>query len=107
MLLPPEPWRRARLPAWCEAARTNPESRIPNPGCSGNHEHGFVEFHRLAVLDQDGADGPRDLGLNRVEHFHRLDDAQGVALVDLLADADEGRLVRRRRGVIGADHGRT
>src|SRR5690348_6021977 len=32
-----------------------PRSPFPVPArSSGNHEHGFVEFHRLAVLDQDG-----------------------------------------------------
>src|SRR5688500_4383116 len=67
-------------------------------------EHGLVEFDRLAVLDQDGADDARDVGFDRVEHLHRLDDAQGLAGLDRLADLHERRLVRARRLVIGADH---
>src|SRR5688500_14094507 len=71
------------------------------PG-SGDHEHRFVEFDRLAGGDQDRAHRAGDVGLDRVEHLHRLDDAQRLALLDRLADLDEGRRVRIRRGVVGA-----
>src|SRR5690606_30741832 len=74
---------------------------------SADDEHGLVELDRLAVLDQDRAHRARDLGLDGVEHLHRLDDAQRVAGLDLLADLHEGRLVRAGRRVEGADHGRT
>src|SRR3546814_482811 len=71
---------------------------------SGNHEHGFVEFHRLAVLDQDGLHGAGHVGLDLVEHLHRLDDAQRLAGLDLLADLDAGRRARRGRGLERAAH---
>jgi hypothetical protein len=35
---------------------------------------------------------PATLGLDLVHHLHRLDDAQGVADLDVLPDFDEGRL---------------
>src|SRR5690606_15231446 len=56
-----------------------PCSPFPVPASSTDHEHRLVELHRLAVLDQDGADGAGDVGLDRVEHLHRLDDAQRFA----------------------------
>src|SRR6185437_9619112 len=68
--------------------------------------HGFVELDRLAVLDQDGLYGAGHVGLDLVEHLHRLDDAQCLAGLDLLADLDEGSRSRRGRCVEGADHRR-
>src|SRR3546814_5328650 len=73
---------------------------------SADHEQWLVELNRLAALALDREHGAGHVGLDRVEHLHRLDDAQRLAGLDRLADADEGRLVRRGRGVIGADHRR-
>src|SRR5689334_14515211 len=73
---------------------------------SADHEQRLVELDRLARLDQDLQHRARDLGLDRIEHLHRLDDAEGVAGLDRLADGDERRLVRRRRGVVRAHHRR-
>src|SRR5690606_12654493 len=64
---------------------------------SADHEQRLVELHRLAALALDREHGAGDLGLDRVEHLHRLDDAQCFAGLDRLADADEGRLVRSGR----------
>src|SRR4249919_2225616 len=71
---------------------------------SADHEERFVEFDRLTAFHEDLQHGARDIGFDRVEHLHRLDDAEGFAGLDGLADADEGGLVRRRRGVERADH---
>src|SRR6185295_14408993 len=56
---------------------------------SADDEHRFVEFDRLAGADQDGAHGAGNLGLDRVEHLHRLDDAERLALLHGLADLHE------------------
>src|SRR5512135_173150 len=72
------------------------------PAGSGDHEHRLVELHRLAVLDQDGLHRAADLGLDLVEHLHCLDDAQRLALLDLLADLHERRGARGGGGVEGA-----
>src|SRR5687768_17797659 len=48
-------------------------------GSLGDDEHRLVEFDRLAVLDQDRPHRAGDVGLDRVEHLHRLDDAERVA----------------------------
>src|SRR5690606_22077459 len=66
---------------------------------SADHEQRLVELHRLAALDQDLEHRAGNIGLDRVEHLHRLDDREGVAGLDRLAHGDERRLVRRRRGV--------
>src|SRR5688500_2806923 len=71
---------------------------------SADHEQRFVELDRLAALDHDLEHGAGDVGFDRIEHLHRLDDAEGVAGLDRLADADEGRLVRARRRIEGTDH---
>src|SRR4030095_4241293 len=52
---------------------------------SADHEQRLVEFHRLAVLAEDGNDGAGGVGFDRVEHLHRFDDGQGFAFLDLLA----------------------
>src|SRR4249919_1182428 len=59
---------------------------------SADHEQGFVEFDRLAALAQHLEHGAGHVGFDRIEHFHRLDDAQRLAGLDRLADADERRL---------------
>src|SRR5687768_4587716 len=51
-------------------------------------EQGLAVFHRLAVLAQDLGDGAALVGLDLVQDLHRLDDADGVAFLDLLADLD-------------------
>src|SRR5690606_24377462 len=73
---------------------------------SADHEQRLVELNRLAAFGEDLQDRARDVGLDRVEHLHRFDDAQGVAGLDGLADGDERRLVGCRRGIERADHGR-
>ena len=54
----------------------------------------MVELHGLAVFHQDGHHRAAGFRLYLVEHLHRLDDAQRVALVDTIANLD----VRRRTG---------
>src|SRR5690606_28287350 len=73
---------------------------------SADHEQWLVELDRLAALGHYLEHRARDVGLDRVEHLHRLDDAEGVAGLDRLADGDERRLVRRRRSVERTDHRR-
>src|ERR1051325_12065618 len=75
-------------------------------GRSGDHEHGLVELHRLAVLHQDGLHRAADVGFDLVEHLHGFDDAQRLARLDLLADLDESSGARGGRGIEGADHRR-
>src|ERR671912_816492 len=53
---------------------------------SADHEHGLVELDRLAGGDQDRAHGARDFGLDRIEHLHRLDDAERLPGLHRLAD---------------------
>src|SRR5207342_3036834 len=61
---------------------------------SADHEQRLVEFDRLPALALDRQHGAGDVGLDRIEHLHRFDDAQRFAGLDRLADADEGWLVR-------------
>src|SRR5574343_209151 len=75
-------------------------------GCSADHEQRFAEFDRLAVFDEDGLDDTGGIGFDFVQQLHGLDDAQGFALLDALADLHEGIGTRRRRTVEGADHRR-
>ena len=51
-----------------------------------NHEQRLAEFHRLAVFLENRLDRAGLVGLDGVEDFHRLDDAQGVADLHLAAD---------------------
>src|SRR5262245_50243489 len=44
-------------------------------------EQWLVELHRLAVLGQHLRDHARAVGLDLVQHLHRFDDAQGLALL--------------------------
>src|SRR5690349_25148285 len=41
---------------------------------SADHEQRLVELHRLPAFDQYLEHGARDVGFDRVEHLHRLDD---------------------------------
>src|ERR671925_785575 len=52
-------------------------------------EQRLVELHGLLVLHQDLGDDARDVGLDLVEHLHRLDDADRLTLLDRLTDLDE------------------
>src|SRR5574343_877636 len=75
-------------------------------GCSADHEQRFAKFDRLAVIDQDGLDDAGSVGFDFVEQLHRFDDAQGVALLDGLADLHEDAGAGGGGTVEGADHGR-
>ena len=66
----------------------------------------LAEFDRRAVVDADFLHRAASRRGNRVHGLHRFDDEQRVAFLDLLADFDEGRLARFRRGIDRADHGR-
>src|SRR5690606_21671999 len=73
---------------------------------SGDAEQGLIEFHRLAVVHQDGLD---DTGLVRfdvVHHLHGFNDAQHVTGLHSLANFNEGGRLGGRRAVEGADHRR-
>src|SRR5690606_24587816 len=52
---------------------------------SADHEQRLVELDRLSALAHDRQHGAGDVGLDRVEHLHRLDDGQRVAGIDGLA----------------------
>src|SRR5262245_18611072 len=56
----------------------------------------------LGVLDQAGDDGAIDLGLDLVHELHRLDDAEHLPLLHLLAHLDEGRGVGAGGAIEGA-----
>src|SRR6478609_4026672 len=58
---------------------------------SADHVHRSVELDRLAGGDQDRAHRAGHIGLDRVEHLHRLDDAQRLAGLDRLPDLHERR----------------
>src|SRR5213595_1866584 len=53
---------------------------------------GLAELHRLGVVDQDLRHRAGLGGLDRIEGLHCLDDQQGLAGQDLVADVDEYRL---------------
>src|SRR5690606_14957622 len=57
---------------------------------SGDAEQGLIEFHRLAIVHQDGLDDTGLVGFDVVHHFHGFDDAQYITGLDSLADLDEG-----------------
>src|SRR6185312_12445742 len=71
-----------------------------------DEEQGLAVLHRLAVLDEDRLDGAGHVALDLVQQLHRLDDAEGLALGDGLADLDEGGRARRGGPVERAHHGR-
>src|SRR3954470_19100726 len=56
------------------------------PACAsrGDLEQRLAVLDRRAVLDEDPDDRARDVGLDLVHQLHRLDDAQHLALVDLV-----------------------
>src|SRR5262249_42677298 len=53
-------------------------------------EQGLAELHRLAVRAENLGDGAALVGFDLIEDLHGLDDADGVAFLDLAADLDEG-----------------
>src|SRR5690348_13134233 len=56
-----------------------------------------------AVLDEDSDDRARSIGLDLVHELHRLDDAQHLALLDLVVERDIGRRVRVGLAIERAD----
>src|SRR5687767_16022878 len=56
----------------------------------GDDHQRLAEFDRLTVLNQDLRDGPGMRCWNRVHHLHRLDDEDGLALGNAVADLHEG-----------------
>src|SRR5262249_50901960 len=79
---------------------------LSNTGLLLDHHQGLAELHRLGVADDelDDAAGPRRG--DRVHGLHRLDQQQGLALLDAVADLGERLGARRRLQVDGADHRR-
>ena len=59
-----------------------------------------VDF--VTTLDENLADLPGVLGLDRMKHLHRLDNGHGLPRLDLRADRDKGRLTGRRGEVQNA-----
>src|SRR5580698_9937110 len=68
-------------------------------------KEGFSVFHRLAVLYELALDDAGDVGFDLVHQLHRFDDAEDLAGRHMLADADEGRRIRRGGLVKSADDG--
>src|SRR5438067_13682123 len=64
-------------------------------------EQWLAEFDRVAALRHDRSDAPGPVGFDLVHHLHRLDDAQHLPDLDLIADLDEGLGSRGGRGVEG------
>src|SRR4051794_24318780 len=56
---------------------------------SGDHQQRLAELDRLPVLHEDGFDDPGLIALDLVHEFHGLDDADGLALLNGVADIDE------------------
>src|SRR3990170_4575667 len=71
-----------------------------------HEEERLAELDGLGVLDEDLQDAARHLGLDLVHELHRLDDAEGLPLLDRVALADEWCRLGARSAVEGADHGR-
>src|SRR5207253_1795495 len=67
-------------------------------------EQRLAEFDRVAALRHDRGDAPGPVGFDLVHHLHRLDDAQHLPDLDLIADLDEGLGSRGGRGVEGPHH---
>src|SRR5690625_7445821 len=70
-------------------------------GGSDDGKQRLVELHRLGIVDENGFDDPTLVGLDLVHHLHGLDDADHVALLDVLADFHKGRSEERRVGQDG------
>src|SRR5690606_36457754 len=80
--------------------------RLTAASLLADREQWLVEFDRLTIVDMNGGDDTGLVGLDLVHHFHRFDDTDDVADLDLLSDIDE-RLGRGRGCPIeGADHRR-
>src|SRR5574341_1658901 len=86
--------RRAISPRLAMRTFLNMEA-LPRGLARNDAEERLAELHRGGVLDEDLGDRAVDLALDLVHQLHRLDDAERLALLHLLAD------VRERRGVGG------
>lgn len=53
---------------------------------SADHKQRLVKLNRLTVLAKNRHDRAGDIGLNRVKHFHCLNDGQGVTLLNRLTN---------------------
>src|SRR6185503_17175422 len=69
----------------------------------GDDHQRLAELDRLTVLDQDLRDRPSMRRRDRIHHLHGLDDKDGLALGDAVADLHEGGGIRFGRQVGGAD----
>ncbi len=87
----------------CDFAAIGNDNFFEHGGLLDDKQH-LVEFDRAAVFDEDGADRAALVGLDLVHHFHRFDNAQRIACIDLLSLGDEGRRSRRGLVVKGSDH---
>ena len=56
---------------------------------SPNYKQGLSELHRLAILDQNGLDDASLIRVDLVEQLHCLDNAQGIAAIDVLTNIDK------------------
>src|SRR5690242_16185930 len=54
----------------------------------GDLEQRLAVLHRCAVLGEDADDRAADVGFDLVHQLHRLDDAEHLALVDVIVDRD-------------------
>src|SRR5215210_4080284 len=70
-----------------------------------DHER-LIELDRLRIGNEDLLDDPAVGRGDRVHHFHRLDDQQGVTGLDRLADGDEGLAAGLGRQERRPDHRR-
>src|SRR5262245_17546562 len=77
-----------------------------NTRCLLDDEERLAVLDRLPVLDQDRLDDAVLVGLDLVHQLHRLDDANGLARLDGVADLDERLGVGRRGAIERADHRR-
>src|SRR5574338_945776 len=75
----------------------------PRPLARDDAEERLAELHRGRVLHVDLGHGAVHLGLDLVHELHRLDDAERLALLHLLADLHERGRVGRGGPVEGAD----
>ena len=60
-----------------------------------DEEQGLSVFHGLPVVTQNFGDGARLVGLDFVEDFHGLDDADGFAFPDAVTHFDKSLGTRR------------
>jgi hypothetical protein len=72
-----------------QAGLQRPRRCRPLP--SSDDEQRLTELDWLAVLDQDLLDHAGSIGIDLIQQLHCLDDAQGVAFLDIGADVDEWR----------------